>query len=110
MISQRSPLGVNSILTSPRRSDASARSSSSRPKPLRDGGVTAGPPDSVQWIANWRSGRTSQDTSTTPLLVDSAPYLAALVVSSWIAMPSTSAHLGLSVRFGPDTLMLPALR
>jgi hypothetical protein len=58
------------------------------PKLRRRGGRTGGPLRSVQFILNGLS--THQAMLTWPPPVASAPYLLALVASSWRAMPMAS--------------------
>src|SRR5215831_8172535 len=88
----------------PSASKARTLSSSIDPNPLRDGGLTDGPPlsrhvksTSVGFIA----GFATQEIATRPVSIDSAPYFAAFVTSSWNARASVIAVLELSQRLGP---------
>src|SRR5260370_28316048 len=78
------------------------------PKPRRSGGRTGGPSRSVQLIAKI-SPPSRHPTSTRPASDDSAPYLPALVASSWRARPTAWAAAPISPHFGPFTaLLLPS--
>ena len=82
-----------------------------RPKAFLSGLVTAGPPLSVQLklkVSEPPTGRSDHATATLPW-PDSAPYLVALVASSWIATASASACLAVRCRSGPLTLILDAM-
>src|SRR5262245_46974964 len=52
------------------------------PKPLRVGGLTGGPPASVQRSTSCPSSTFDHSTRTCPVVTDRAPYLAALVANS----------------------------
>ena len=72
------------------------------PKPLRVGGVTAGPPVSVQRTMNCPISGRVQETPIRPLHTDKAPYLTALVVSSCKTTAIVCAVLGSSLSAGPS--------
>src|SRR5262249_45661826 len=69
------------------------------PKPVRSGGDTVGPSYSIQLIVN-TSSPAPQPMFIRPPSTDSAPYLVALVASSWSARPMTSHAAALIRRFG----------
>src|SRR5215467_12988058 len=69
------------------------------PKPVRSGRDTDGPSCSIQLIVNM-SPSTPQLTSIPPPSTDSAPYLVALVASSWSTRPMTSQAAALRRRLG----------
>jgi hypothetical protein len=92
-IKQRTPSGANSSRDCPSRFWASACSIRWLPNPLRDGGMTCGPPLSLQLNSSQLSS-TFQRTSTRPSGRESAPYFAALVASSCNASERVSAWLG----------------
>ena len=54
------------------------------PKPRRVGGFTGGPPCSDQSIVRCPSASSAVAISTRPMLSLSAPYLAELVIISWM--------------------------
>ena len=83
------PPGSNLRVTVPPRSLATARSSSLVPKPVLPGDVTTGP-DCSRQTSVMVSRLIFQLSSTEPLSLDKAPYLAALVASSCSASCSTS--------------------
>jgi hypothetical protein len=70
------------------------------PKPRRVGALVGGPPSSHQWSPR-PSGRSSQNSVTPPPGLESAPYLAALVTSSWSATAIDCAVEGGSETTGP---------
>lgn len=71
------------------------------PKPRRVGGLTAGPPCSIQrrWIK--LEGLDVHSTTSLPEGTEKAPYLAALVLNSWIAADIANASFGFSRTPGP---------
>ncbi len=85
------------------------------PKPSRCGGSTGGPPDSCQTRhtveAAWLSRLISQCTQTRPTGDDSAPYFAAFVANSWIAIVTdyhtAEAHRLRAVYVADDLPALP---
>jgi hypothetical protein len=98
-MAQNRPSGSKRTSSLPASSRSTVLLTSREPKPRRDGGVTGGPPSSrhsilIQGSPPSSRENTRQVTWTEPVGTESAPYLAALVVSSWNAMPSTTASLG----------------
>src|SRR5206468_12445361 len=65
---------------------------------------TGGPLRSVQLMVK-ELPSVPQRTSTQPVSVESAPYLPALVASSWSASPMACAEAGLRRSLGPCTAM-----
>src|SRR5262252_2575583 len=81
------------------------------PNPLWLGLATGGPPRSRH--PNCSLGEDlfctiRQDTATVPTGVAKAPYLEALVASSWVSKANDWAALGLSMTVGPSMLIVPA--
>src|SRR5215470_6867246 len=70
------------------------------PNPRRCGGDTGGPPRSVQLIVKV-SPSVPQPICRRPASVESAPYLLALVASSWSARPIACAEAGFRCSLGP---------
>src|SRR5262249_56017276 len=86
--------------------------SSIDPKPERVGGFTAGPPLSrhvKSTSVGLTAGLATQEIATRPGSIDSAPYLAAFVTSSWNARASVIAVLELSQTVGPAMSMCAVL-
>ena len=71
------------------------------PKPRRVGFRTSGPSVSIHTRRTTPLSSPVQAMSSFPDGVENAPYLAALVLSSWIAADSASVSLGGSSRPGP---------
>src|SRR5215475_12620836 len=95
-------------------SDSYARTlfSSIVPKPVRDGGFTAGPPFSrhvKSTSVGFAAGFATQEIATRPVSIDRAPYFAAFVTSSWNARASVIAVLELSHIVGPAMSMCAVL-
>src|SRR6202012_5958503 len=89
---QRTPSGSKATAAAPPAWQASTRSMKRTPKPRCRGGFTGGPPVSFQVICRrCESGSKRQLRSTWPNGTDNAPYLAALVSNSWIAMATDTA-------------------
>ena len=78
-------------------------------KPWRDGGVTDGPPRSCQRISQSPAALADQPTVSSPVLTESAPYFAALVISSWITSATTEKARASSETEGPLTTIVPPL-
>jgi hypothetical protein len=107
------PVGANSICTSPPSSWARLRSMSRVPKPRRAGSRTGGPSASSQVRRSLDGVPVStrvQCTLICPVPLDKAPYLTAFVANSWSAIASAKAIRGgtctrgprTSIRFSPD--------
>ncbi|MEI9804307.1 MAG: hypothetical protein WDN48_07370 [Pseudolabrys sp.] len=97
-------------LALPPTSAAMLPSISLEPKPRRSGSTTAGPPCSIHSIrsVDRRSASPAavcQRISMRPPGTDSAPYLAALVVSSWNAIDSVSTARGRNTTSSPRSTM-----
>src|SRR5208337_1456033 len=88
---QDSPSGAKSRSTLASRLSIAMREITVEPKPRLAGAVTGGPPCSRQLITKVSSSPSSHSrlhpTSRRPSLLESAPYLPALVASSCRAMP-----------------------
>ena len=78
------------------------RSITSWPKPLRVGGLTSGPPDSIQLKRNSLLSSTRHLTFTAPTPFDQAPYLTQFVANSFKAIPIASVASGLREISGPS--------
>ena len=76
------------------------------PKPSREGSTGFGPPLSVQRRTRWPSSRVHA-TSTRPRGCDSAPYFAALVLSSCRAAVSASVCFAGKCIDGPSISIWP---
>jgi hypothetical protein len=74
------------------------------PKPVLAGQFTFGPPDSSQ-AKYLRLLSVVQVTFTAPLPSDSAPYLRALVLSSWMAIATAVARRPVNITNGPPNVM-----
>lgn len=75
------------------------------PNSRRDGGLTAGPPASVQVSFNLRFDDPpvlSQATVSRPAGAESDPYLAALLASSWIAIASAKLAFDVNITSLPS--------
>src|SRR5262249_31727220 len=70
------------------------------PKPRRAGICTTGPSRSIQRNAIAPSLSRTHDTSTRPCSTERAPYLAAFVLSSWMAADIASVSFGVSATAG----------
>src|SRR5215831_1687773 len=81
-ISHASPSARQSKRILPFSEPLIIRSITRVPKPWRIGGLTGGPPLSVQRSTSRPSAARDHLTSTLPSATDRAPYLAALVASS----------------------------
>ncbi len=99
--SQTSPSGRQSSRVCP-PDPAKARSSSFMPSPRRSGLTTGGPPSSRQRMRRSPALPRSQVTSTRPPCALRAPYLAAFVASSWMAIATASASAGEKAMLGPS--------
>src|SRR5882672_580799 len=98
------PLGGYSSSTSPSNSAARFLWINRVPNPVRLGGKTGGPFLSRQRRRNSRPcgrGAKVQAISIYPSSFDNAPYLAALVPSSFMASPRASAGLAPRLTSGP---------
>src|SRR5689334_19594281 len=73
------------------------------PNPPLDGEDTAGPPNSAQRRCRLSSS-TDHVTETYPPSFERAPYLFALVQSSWSTSAITCARVGPSMTLGPAVL------
>src|SRR5215813_11167522 len=110
-LSERGSLKLNSTPDAGKDSSALPSASKARtlfssidPKPVRDGGFTAGPALSrhvKSTSVGLAAGLASQEILTRPVSIDSAPYFAAFVTSSWNARARVIAVLELSQRLGP---------
>ena len=97
------PSGANVTCNSSRLTPISRE-----PKPFCAGSRTGGPPRSCQQKCNRAPAEVSftvQSMLTQPVAFESAPYLMALVASSWTAMVMTSAWLAGSCTCGPMMTM-----
>src|SRR5579864_7132216 len=96
--------------TEPPSWEVMLRLNSLLPKPpSSSGGVTGGPPRSVQTITTSLS-RTAPATSSTPVASDSAPYFIELVASSCRTMARAVAPVSPTDMRGTDTRIAPAER
>lgn len=105
LMRQDRPCGSKTRSISPARSRSMQRSMSRVPKPRRVGASTAGPPRSRHSRSSVRPApsRSRQTSESLPSSEESAPYLAALVASSFNAIVRLSAARALSVIGGPCT-------
>ncbi len=104
-IVQLTPVGAKLIWTFPPRSCFSPNSMRREPKPRREGGLTGGPPTSVQRMVSRREpfiADTFHSIVTRPFSVDRAPYFTAFVHSSCSAIASASAYLAGTETSGPS--------
>ena len=72
------------------------------PNPLRVGGLTGGPPASVQRSTRSPCSARDQPTRTWPSATDRAPYFAALVANSCTATAMAWATSGFNMMVGPS--------
>jgi hypothetical protein len=101
-IPHASPSGRQSKVSEPASCPRTMRSITLVPKPRRDGARTVGPPVSVHASRRCPSARRDHSSETRPPRTERAPYLTALVASSWSTIAIDWAAGGASIRPGPS--------